>query len=462
MTWNRRIGTTAAALAAAVGLSGCGFTPYDLPLPGGADTGSDPYAVTVEFNDVLDLVPQSGVRVNDLAVGKVTDIQLDGWKAVVTLEINRDAKLPDNAVATIRQTSLLGEKFVSLAAPETGATGRLSDGDKIPLARSGRNPELEEVFSAQSLLFNGGGLERTNTIVKELGRALDGNEPEIKEFLKTTDEFLGQLDDNKESLLTSLEQVNRLAIATNKQKGAITGALDELPEGLRVINGQRDDLVELLQALDRLGDVATDVIRESKADTVANFKLLVPTLAEPGHLGRRLRVRLQGAAELPVRRRHRRRLPQGARHVFRTRPRSPTPASASATSPTCPFVWMWTPIRSRDCCSCSGSTSRRSTPSPWVTRRAAGAGQAPAASRHRRAAEGHRGSDAAGSGRRGEAARERRVVRWRRPTPGRLQLDGGSGGLLCGLFGSCRTAPASFDGGSADLATVLLQPAVAP
>ncbi len=364
MTWNRRIATTATALAAAVGLSGCGFTPYDLPLPGGADTGSNPYAVTVEFNDVLDLVPQSGVRVNDLAVGKVTDIQLDGWKAVVTLEINSDAKLPDNAVATIRQTSLLGEKFVSLAAPETGASGRLGDGDKIPLARSGRNPELEEVFSAQSLLFNGGGLERTNTIVKELGRALDGNEPEIKEFLKTTDEFLGQLDDNKESLLTSLEQVNRLAIATDKQKGAITGALDELPDGLRVINGQRDDLVELLQALDRLGDVATDVIRESKADTVANFKLLVPTLRNLAISVDDFAYDFKALLSYPF--------ADGTVGGFPKALGTCSDPSKESDDGFCvgdfsnsPFVWMSTPIRSRACCSCSAWTSRRSTPSPW-------------------------------------------------------------------------------------------------
>jgi len=262
----------------ALTLSGCGFSPYSMPLPGGADVGNDPYQVKVEFRDVLDLVPQSAVRVNDIAVGKVRKIELNGWTAVVTLEINRDAKLPDNAEATIRLTSLLGEKFVSLAAPKTGAVGSLGEGDVIPLDRSGRNPEIEEVFGATSLLFNGGGLEKTQTIVKELNKTLDGNEPEVKELLRTTDSFMSQLDDNKEALLTSLEKVNRLAVETNKQKGSITSALDNLPEALRVVNEQRDDLVKLLQALDRLSDVGTDVVKESKADTVADLRALVPIL----------------------------------------------------------------------------------------------------------------------------------------------------------------------------------------
>lgn len=264
--------------AAALTLGGCGFSPYKLPLPGGADLGDKPYTVKVEFRDVLDLVPQSAVRVNDLAVGKVTDIELKGWTALVTIQVNREAELPDNTEATIRQTSLLGEKFVSLAAPKTGAAGNLGNGDTIPLERAGRNPEIEEVLGAASLLFNGGGLEKTNTIVKELNNALGGNEPEVKELIQSTTSFISQLDDNKADLLTSLEKINRLAIATNDQTDAITGALDDLPEALKVVNDQRDDLVKLLESMDRLSDVATGVIRDSKADTVANLRALVPTL----------------------------------------------------------------------------------------------------------------------------------------------------------------------------------------
>lgn len=277
--------TVAAGAASAVLLSGCSFSPYELPLPGGADLGSDPYTVTVQFRDVLDLVPQSAVRVDDIAVGKVTKIRLDGWTATATLKINRDVELPDNAEAQIRQTSLLGEKFVSLAPPTTGGVGQLGNGDRIPLDRSGRNPDIEEVLGAASLLLNGGGLEKTNTIVKELNKTLDGNEPEIKQLLQSTTTFVGQLDDNKADILTALEKVDNLARATQDQEGAITAALDDLPEALRVLNAQRDDLVGLLTSLDRLSGAATGVIRRSKDDTLAVLRDLEPTLRELANAG---------------------------------------------------------------------------------------------------------------------------------------------------------------------------------
>ncbi|UMG93780.1 MCE family protein [Nocardioides sp. TF02-7] len=107
----------AGLLAGSVLLTGCDFDVYQLPLPGGADVGDDPITVKVYFEDVLDLVPKSSVKVNDVTVGQVSDIELDGYTAEVTLELRDDTGLPDNAEAKIRQTSLLGEKFVSLEMP---------------------------------------------------------------------------------------------------------------------------------------------------------------------------------------------------------------------------------------------------------------------------------------------------------------------------------------------------------
>ncbi len=108
------------------------------------------------------------MKVDDVTVGEVTDVERVGWHARVTLRIRDDVELPDNAVAEIRQVSLLGEKYVALEAPATGAEGRLSDGDDIPLSDTGRNPEVEEVLGALSFLLSGGGVAQLGTITQEL------------------------------------------------------------------------------------------------------------------------------------------------------------------------------------------------------------------------------------------------------------------------------------------------------
>jgi phospholipid/cholesterol/gamma-HCH transport system substrate-binding protein len=282
-----RAGRLAAlACAGALALSGCDFDVYSLPLPGGADLGEKPYDVEVEFRDVLDLVPQSSVKVNDVTVGKVTDIDVEGYHAKVRLALRDDVRLPDNAQAEIRQTSLLGEKFVSLEPPASGASSnRLSDGDVIPLERSGRNPEVEEVLGAMSLLLNGGGVAQLKTISAELNKAFEGRESDVRSVLDQLDTFTAQLDENKEDIVAAIESLNRLAISVNEQRGSIELALDEMPDALASIERQRDDLVKMLEALDNLSSVATNVIQQSKGATIDSLRSLDPMLTKLAEAG---------------------------------------------------------------------------------------------------------------------------------------------------------------------------------
>lgn len=279
----------AVLLAGALLLTGCDFDVYKLPLPGGTDVGDDPITVTAEFRDVLDLVPQSTVKVNDISVGKVTDVSLDGQHAVVTLELRNDVDLPANAIAEIRQTSLLGEKFVSLSPPETVApTGQLEDGADIPLERTGRNPEVEEVLGALSLLLNGGGVAQLKTIASELNKALDGREDAARSVLTQISDFMGQLDENKQDIVHAIDSLNNLAVSVNGQMDSIDSALDELPSALTSLDQQRADLVKMLKALDRLGGVGVRVINASKDATIETFRQLSPVLTELANSGQDL------------------------------------------------------------------------------------------------------------------------------------------------------------------------------
>ncbi len=280
----RRVVTGLTALLGALSLTACEGI-YDLPLPGGAAGGSDVYRVTVEFADVLDLVPQSAVKVNDVTVGAVEDVALDGWHARVRLRLVDSVRLPDDAVAELRQTSLLGETFVSLERPPGGGSGRLRDGDTIPLDRSGRNPEVEEVFSALSLLLNGGGVAQLKTINVELTKAMAGHESDIQGAIRQLDTFIGALDEHKGEIVRALDGLDRLSARLAAQKEDIGAAIENLGPGLKVLADQREELTRLLGALSDLGRVGTRVINASQADTVANLQALVPILTRLSEAG---------------------------------------------------------------------------------------------------------------------------------------------------------------------------------
>lgn len=267
-------------------VTGCDLSASNLPLPGGADVGDDSYAVTIHFRDVLDLVPQSAVKVDDVSVGRVEDISLDGWIAEVEVRVNGDVELPDNALATIRQTSLLGEKFVSLAPPvDEPAAGVLGDGDTIPLSRSGRNPEVEEVLGALSLVLNGGGVAQLKTISRELGNVLDGNESDVRSVVHELDRFMGQLDDNKDSIVAAIESLNQLSRTARQQERSIIDTVEDLPAALELLDEQRAGLVKMLRGLQRLSPLAIRVIKSSKRATLADLQALDPVLTKLAEAG---------------------------------------------------------------------------------------------------------------------------------------------------------------------------------
>jgi len=288
------------AAVTAVCVAGCssgGFNGiYSIPLPGGADVGSHPYQVTAEFSNVVDLVPQSSVKVNDVSVGRVTRIYLPprSWTARVTMVINGSVHLPGNAVAQVQQASLLGEQYVGLSAPPgIPPQGRLANGSVIPLYRTTTNATVEEVFGALSLLLNGGGLAQLHVITTELNAALAGNEPQIRSLLSQLGTLIGNLNDHRKDIIHALDGLDALSATLATRNRQIGHVLDHITPGLEVLSEQRTQLVTMLNALHRLSGIAVHTINASEANFAANLRALTPTLRELADAGRNLPLALE-------------------------------------------------------------------------------------------------------------------------------------------------------------------------
>jgi phospholipid/cholesterol/gamma-HCH transport system substrate-binding protein len=291
-----RLRGAAALVAVGLGLTACtGNGVYDVNLPGGANLGSHPYTVTAQFRDVLDLVRQASVKVDDVSVGQVDDITLgDGGKiAIVKLELNGNVHLPANATASIEQTSLLGEKYVSLSTP-ANPTGTLSNGATIPLSATTQGIEIEQVFGALSLLLNGGGVGQLHDIVVELRQAVGGdNGAAVHELLNNADVVIRKIDDHRSDIITALHEVNALSQTLDQNRQNISDTLRELPAGLRVLASQRRQLVRLIDGLNRLSTVTVHTVQASQHDFVADLQSLTPILRELTAAGSALPKSLQ-------------------------------------------------------------------------------------------------------------------------------------------------------------------------
>jgi phospholipid/cholesterol/gamma-HCH transport system substrate-binding protein len=270
----------ATVAAGAMLLTGCDFDgAYDLPLPGHPVDEDDAFEISAEFADVLNVVPRSPVMVDDVVVGEVTEVERVGWHAQVKMLVRKDVVLPDNAIAEIRQVSLLGEKYVALEPPsDEESDGRLGPGDKIDLSATGRNPEVEEVLGALSFLLSGGGVAQLGTITREANLVMSGRESRLRSMLGSLEGVVGTLDEQKSDIIHALESMNNLATTLNEEKDTIGEALDAVGPAIEVLSDQHDELIGMLASLDRLGEVGTRVINASKEDVLSMLDDLAPIL----------------------------------------------------------------------------------------------------------------------------------------------------------------------------------------
>ncbi|WP_183407661.1 MCE family protein [Nocardioides marmoriginsengisoli] len=285
MRWSLRrgAGVLVAGAVLATG-SGCGLLSngaYELPLPGGADLGSDPITLTANFSDVLDLVPQSSVRVDNVAVGRVTKITLapDEQSAQVELKVNGEVPLPVGTVARLQNTSLLGEKFVALLRPQGPADGpALESGDRLGQEQTSQAAEVEQVLGALSMVLNGGDVGKFQEISQELQQVTDGRTGQVRSALEEIHGFVSVLNSRRGAITAALDGLGDLAATLKQDRGKIATALDGLSPGLASLADQRTQFVSMLGALDRLAKVTVQTLDTSQEDIVADLRALAPIL----------------------------------------------------------------------------------------------------------------------------------------------------------------------------------------
>lgn len=288
----------AAALAATT-LASCGYEgSQSLPLPG-AVGGDDTYTVSLVLTDATNLVPKETCRANDTVIGSVESVTLnEELRAEVVCRIKDSVTLPANVTAALRETSLLGERFIALDVPEgEEPRGELARGAVIPASATRVDPNVEMVFGALSQVLNGGGLANLETITRELNAALSGSD--LGATTRALERIVSTFNENRDDITTSLVALDRLAGTLARQRRALTAALDSVPDGLAVLDRQRPRLVSTLRQLSELSRVAVPLIRRSRADTVADLKHLQPVLKDLTKAGHNLATTLDRIAPFP-------------------------------------------------------------------------------------------------------------------------------------------------------------------
>jgi phospholipid/cholesterol/gamma-HCH transport system substrate-binding protein len=274
-------GMIAVALALAVAaLSGCGWHGLNtLPMPGTAGGGPGAFTIQAQLPNVTNLQPNSRVRVNDVTVGNVTKVEMQGWHALLTMTLDRDVDLPANATVKLGQTSLFGSLHVELAPPtDAPPQGKLHDGSLIPLAAASTYPSTEQTLAAISLVLNGGGVGQVQDITQALSTAFAGRADDLRSLITQLDKYVGYLNDQKDDIIAAADSLNNLVGQIAAQKPVVDKALKTIPDALAVLNDQRKTISDAITQLGKFSALTADTVNQTKGALVQELTDVGPVL----------------------------------------------------------------------------------------------------------------------------------------------------------------------------------------
>jgi len=282
-------------------VTGCAFHGLNsLPLPGAVGRGPGAIIYHVEIPNVGTMESNSPVMINDVVVGSVGTMRVQGWHADVEISVKPDVVIPANVVASVGQTSLLGSMHLALNTPlGQPGTGRLQPGATIPLSRSSAYPSTEQTLSSLGAVVNGGGLGQIEEIIHNFSAALSGREGAVRDLLTRLDTFVGTLDQQRDNIVASIQALNRLAGTFADQRDVLTQALRKIPPALDVLIKERPRFTAALDKLRVFSNTATRLINDSQADLVKNLENLEPTLRGLADVGPELGTAIAAATVFP-------------------------------------------------------------------------------------------------------------------------------------------------------------------
>lgn len=261
----------------------------------GFATGCDGTAIIGIFEEVGDLVENANVQSSDVKIGTIQKIELDGWNAKVSMCIDPQEKLPEDAKLVVRTTSLLGEKFIDVQAVTPGPP-YLEDGAILDTDQTDKATELEEVFAKLASILGTGNLEQLNRFTSAQANILRDNAGEMREVLRRLRRFTDVLAGRSDQIATSVDSLDSVAQTVLGDRSVLESFLASFADSSKVLNRQREGLELLLVTLEEFTNISVRLLDQTEEGLDRQLQDLRPVLSTAVANSENLRKGLQTLA----------------------------------------------------------------------------------------------------------------------------------------------------------------------
>lgn len=237
------------AVAIALGLAAC--------------ANNDRLIVKAEFPDVVDLAIRGHVKIADVTVGIISDIELsEDHTAIVEMRLDQGVELPANVSAQLRKTNVLGERFVELI-PDVEGGGEFESGTLITDTRV--VPELEEVVLSGSDLLAAVATDRIAVALEAGSQGLGGRGATFNTLLDDLTEIVSTYDENSDDLVALIDGFEEFLAVVGPEAELHGRAFEELSRATEVLSEEDERLLDALADTAALSRTGTDIIRTHRA-----------------------------------------------------------------------------------------------------------------------------------------------------------------------------------------------------
>lgn len=237
--------------------------------------GGTAYAAMLE--DASGLVPRNDVRLNDIIVGEVSGITLEGLRARVAFEVDPDVELPAGTKLEVRQTSLLGEYFLALV-PEGGGT--LAPGSVIPLERTRRAAELEAIVSQAGALTAQVNIDNVNRILTSVDTGFAAGPDAVGDLFESMAITASSLSSLRGDLNATIDSIDTLSTRLAPETGTFRTAIERFAAGAEALASSNDGFEQLLPELSQATATLSGLLERNRENLTGATPVLRRTLQE--------------------------------------------------------------------------------------------------------------------------------------------------------------------------------------
>ncbi len=271
----------------------------------------DRITVTAYFSDSAGLFVGNDVGILGVPVGEVTDIEPEGDRVKVTLEIDADRAVPADAGAVVVARSVATDRYVELTPVYDGGE-KMADGAKIETDRTASPVDFDEVLATINEFATGiAGSKNATRAVKRFidagAAALEGTgglaNRSIRELAQAVTTMSGQREDFAETIVSLDILVSTIA----ENDDTVRTFVDQIAAASSLLADERGNFRDALRALDRAVTVVAEFAVDNRDEVVRTFdnatKVFRTMLSKRAALTEILRVMpvaLENLVRLPV------------------------------------------------------------------------------------------------------------------------------------------------------------------